>query len=125
MPTSDQEQKVPKFSEMVVFFVARIMDAGLVPWVLVASFLLGLVYVLTRNLDSKDTLAFVNSLLGHRGVAWLGWVCALIEIPIAACFIKRTRLHNQSKMQRLEEENWKSRELLKKLKQSEFELKEK
>jgi hypothetical protein len=37
----DEDKEIPKFWDMLAFFIFRIVDSGLAPWALVALFLLG------------------------------------------------------------------------------------
>ena len=118
---SDEKDR-PGFGEMIGFFVLRTTDSGLAPWVLVALFFLGLVWVATRNLDSKDTFGLITSFLGLRGIAWTGWIVAFVEIPIFKWSLNKARKLRINQLNELQNENEKAREALKKQKQSELEL---
>jgi hypothetical protein len=112
----------PKLWDLVGYFAFRVTDSGLAPWTLVALFLLGGGWILTRHLDSKDSLSLITRIGSLHGFAWSGWVFAFIEIPIAKWLINRARQLNKDKIARLEQENKKARELLKKHKLGEFGL---
>lgn len=116
------EKDRPGFLEMVGLFILRITDSGLAPWALVALFILGLVWVATRNLDSKDTASLIRSFMGMRGIAWSGWIVAFIQIPVFKWSLNKARRLRMNQLSDLQEENEKARELLKKQKQSELEL---
>ncbi|HUA68901.1 MAG TPA: hypothetical protein VMA13_10180 [Candidatus Saccharimonadales bacterium] len=118
---SDEKDR-PGFWEMVGLFILRVTDSGLAPWVLVALFILGLVWIATRNLDSKDTASLIASFMGIRGIAWSGWVVAFIQIPVFKWSLNKARRLRINQLNDLQEENEKARELLKKQKQSELEL---
>jgi hypothetical protein len=107
---------------MVGLFILRVTDSGLAPWVLVALFILGLVWIATRNLDSKDTASLITSFMGIRGIAWSGWIVAFIQIPVFRWSLNKARRLRMNQLNDLQEENEKARELLKKQKQSELEL---
>src|SRR5690349_2061441 len=108
---------------MVGLFALRIVDSGLAPWALVALFLLGGLYLLTRNLDSKDTLAFLSKLGTLRGLAWAGWIVAFIEIPICKWAIERTRKLRVNQLNQLQDQNEKTVNELARMKQAQLELK--
>jgi hypothetical protein len=93
MKENDQKLENPQadWKDAIGIFVLRTMDSGLAPWTLVALFLLGLAWVVTRNLDSKDNLALITCLGSAHGFAWLGWLLAFLEIPIAKWAIKQAR----------------------------------
>jgi hypothetical protein len=109
--------------QMVGLFALRIVDSGLAPWALVGLFLLGGMYVLTRNLDSKDSLAFLARFGTLHGFAWAGWIVAFIEIPICKWAINRARNLRLNQLNQLQDQSDKSVEELKKMKQSQLELK--
>jgi len=73
-------------------------------------------------LDSKDTLELVSKIGTVHGFAWIGWLLAFIEIPIAKWAINRARNGQSERIKQLQDDNEKSKELLKKLKQSELTL---
>ena len=116
------ENPQPNWKDAIGIFVLRTMDSGLAPWTLVALFLLGLIWVVTRNLDSKDSLALLTNFRNTHGFAWLGWLLAFLEIPIARWAIKRARNMRSGELKRLEEEVDKARKFLKKQKTGELEL---
>lgn len=118
---SDGKER-PGFWEMIGFFVLRTTDSGLAPWVLVALFFLGLAWVTTRNLDSKDTFGLITSFFGLRGIAWIGWIVAFIQIPIFRWSLNKARKLRLNQLIELQNENEKAREALKKQKQSELAL---
>lgn len=112
----------PEWRDIAAVFVLRITDSGLTAWVVVALFLLGILYVGTRNLDSKDTLDLISNIGTVHGLAWIGWLLAFIEIPIAKWAINRARNGQNDRIRQLQDDNEKSKELLKKIKQSELTL---
>ena len=122
MAPAKNDHDKPNLWTLVTVFLLRIADSGLLPWAIVAAFVLALCYLLTRNLDSKDTLSFLNGIGTLRGFAWIGWLVALLEIPMYHWFAKRTRRGQDAHIQRIEAENEKAREMLKKFKQEEFKL---
>jgi hypothetical protein len=118
---SDDKDR-PGFWEVVCVFVLRNTDSGLTPWILVAFFLLGLVWITTRNLDSKDTAGLIASFLGLRGIAWTGWMVAFIQIPIFRWSLNKARKGGIDLLNELQDDNEKAREALKKQKQTVLEL---
>ena len=88
----------------------------------VALFLLGVMYLCTRNLDSKDTHDLISNIGTLHGLSWIGWIIAFIEIPIFKWALNRARRMNKNKVQRLEKELGEALELLKKPKQNELKL---
>ncbi len=121
--TSDEKDR-PGFWEMIGYFILRITDSGLAPWVLIALFILGLAWVTTRNLESKDNLTLITSFLGLRGIAWTGWIVAFIQIPVFRWSLNKARKLRLNQLSELQNENEKAREMLKKQKQTELELKQ-
>lgn len=119
-PKSENPQ--PDWKDAIGIFTLKLMDSGLAPWTLVALFLFGLAWLVTRNLDSKDSLALIAKLGSAHGFAWSGWLFAFVEIPIARWAIKRARTMRSSELKRLQEEADKARKLLKKQKTGELEL---
>jgi hypothetical protein len=112
----------PEWRDIAAVFVLRVTDSGLTPWALVAIFLVAVIWVMTRNLDSQDTLALISNVGTVHGIAWLGWGIAFIEIPIAKWAINRARRSQNAKIEELEKDSDRAREQLKKLKQSELRL---
>ena len=119
---NEKKDEGSKWHEAVVVLLLRICDAGYVGWVLVAIFVLGFVFLFTRNLDSKDTLALIQGIGTIHGLAWIGWIVALAEIPLMRILLDRSKRQGSGRIQRLEEENENARNLLKKYKQQELEL---
>ena len=119
--TTKRSEDRPTIWEMVVFFIIRTTDSGLAAWTLVALFILGLSWVVTRNLESKDELALITSFIGLKGVAWLGWLVAFLEIPVFRWSLNKARKLKSNQMDRIQAENEAAREALKK-KQIELEL---
>lgn len=117
-----KEKPQPDWKDAIGFFVLRTMDSGLAPWTLVALFLLGLVWIGTKNLDSKDNLTLITKLGSAHGIAWIGWLVAFLEIPIARWAVKRARNMRNSQLKSLQDEVEKARKLLKKHKLDELEL---
>lgn len=103
-----------------MIFLIRVADSGLLPWSLLGIFFLSLIYILTRNLDSNDTLTFLAQLKSINGLAWAGWVFAIAEIPIAGWAINRARTRGDRRIVQLENENERART---RLKQAELDLK--
>jgi hypothetical protein len=118
----EEKEERPSFWEMVGFFILRITDSGLAPWVLIALFLLGIGWLATRNLDSADNLKFLSSFFSLKGIAWSGWVVAFIQIPVFKWSLNKARNLRINQLNDLRDENEKARELLKKHKQTELEL---
>ena len=112
----------PEWRDIAAVFVLRVTDSGLTPWVVVALFLLGVFYIGTRNLNSGDTLQLVSGIGTVHGFAWIGWLLAFIEIPIAKWAINRARNGQNDRIKQLEDDSEKSKEFLKKAKQSELTL---
>jgi hypothetical protein len=119
-PKSENPQ--PDWKDAIGIVTLKLMDSGLAPWALVALFLFGLTWLVTKNLDSKDSLALIGKFGTAHGLAWLGWLVAFVEIPIARWAIKRARTMRNSEFKRLQEEADKARKLLKKHKTGELEL---
>jgi hypothetical protein len=71
------ENPQPDWKDAIGIFTLKLMDSGLAPWTLVALFLFGLTWLVTRNLDSKDSLALITKLGSAHGFAWLGWAGCL------------------------------------------------
>ena len=118
----DHEEKNPKMWQVVALFGLRIVDSGLAPLVLVALFILGGLYVLTKNLDSKDTLAFLSKLATLHGLCWAGWIFAFIEIPICKWAINRVRKLRLDQLSELRDQSEKTTAELTKMKQAQLEL---
>ena len=108
--------------DAVMFLLLRICDAGYVGWVLVVLFVLGVLHILTANLDSKDNLSLLQGIGTIHGLAWIGWIIALAEIPLVRLLLDKSRKQGNGRIRSLEEENEKARTLLKKYKQQELEL---
>jgi hypothetical protein len=106
----------------VAIFALRVVDSGLIPWVLVATFCLGLVHSMTRNLNSSDTLTLINRLTESKIFAFGGWLLSIIQIPVFVFILNRTKRLGRKRLDNLETENSKARELLKKMRQSELKL---
>lgn len=98
------------------------VDAALLPWFLAEMFVLGMIWVFARNLNSKDTLAFLSELLTFQGFAWCGWILLLIAIPIFRAIYKQSGINKDARIQELERENNKARKLLSKKKLDELDL---
>ena len=118
----DEDKKTPSVWQMVGLFAFKITDSGLAPWAVAALFVLGAMWVLTRHLNSTDTLALLSKFGTVYGVAWIGWIVAFIEIPICKWAINRARRLRLNQLRQLQDENDKAREQLKRLKQTELEL---
>ena len=56
---TDEKPEVSDWKDALGYFAMRVCDSAYLPWSLVALFCLGIVWVLTRNLESKDALAFL------------------------------------------------------------------
>lgn len=119
----DDSKEKAGFWDMCGFFVLKTTDSGLAPWVLVALFFLGLLWILTRNLDSQDNLKFLSSLLSLNGFAWAGWVVAFIQIPVFKWALNRARGMRINQLNDLRDQNEKYAEMLKKMKQTDLEFK--
>ncbi len=107
---------------MVTYTVLRCADSGLLPWLLIALFILGLIWVSTRNLDSKDTLTLLSKVGTLHGFAWIGWIIALLEIPAFTWAVRRANKMAAERVGDTEAENEKVRNHLKKTKQAQLEL---
>jgi hypothetical protein len=118
----EKDNDLPKLRDMIGYFVLRITDSGLAPWALVALFLLGGVWIITRKLDSKDTLTLISKFGTFHGMLWAGWILAFIEIPIARWMIVRTKRLQSNRITHLQEENKKARDMLKKYTVDELKL---
>lgn len=110
----DDSPKEENVKGMDVFFAVmmRLIDSGLGPWIAVCIFILGVIYLGTRNLDSKDTLTLLIA-MKFKGFSWLGWLLSFIEIPICRWIVLRERRRLREKMERLETEHDQAIELLK------------
>lgn len=106
----------------VALFGLRVVDSGFLPWVLVAGFCLGLVYILTRNLASADNLTLLSKLMETKLFAFGGWILALLQLPIFVVILRRTKRLGRNRLKYLEDENVKAREMLKKSRQGELKL---
>jgi hypothetical protein len=115
-------EKEPTWKDAVVMLALRLIDAGLAPWVAVATFFLIAMWLCMRNLDSKDTLSLLSRIGTVHGAAWLGWPIAFLQIPICKWALNREKKMRGNRLARLEEENRKALELLKKHKLGEFNL---
>lgn len=80
-------------------------DSSLLPILLAMAFFTGICWVFTKNLDSKDTLALLSGVGTLKGFAWLGWIMAFLEIPVAVWSIKRMKNLNFGENERLKSEN--------------------
>jgi hypothetical protein len=122
MSEEKKKEEAGPWAQLIGMFVLRLMDSGLAPWVAVALFLLGMAFIIVRNLDSKDSLTFLQGLMNRHGVAWVGWLVAFIEIPIFRASLKRARERGADRRAELERENEKARKMLTELKQGELKL---
>ena len=122
MSDPKKKEDPPSIPQAIVWFAVRITDSGLAPWALVALFLLGGMYITIRQLGSKDTLTFRQGIGTLKGFAWVGWMIAFIEIPIFKGVLNRSRSSGKERIEQLQTENQKARELLRALKQSELKL---
>ena len=122
MSDAKEHGKPPEWKDVIAILGLRLADSGLLPWMVVAGFLLCLFWLPVRNLDSKDSLALMTHIGSLRGLAWAGWVVALIEIPIAKWALNRARNLNSSRIKQLEEDVVKTREKLREHRQSELKL---
>ena len=111
------------FWDLISFLILKSTDSGLLPWLLVASFFLALTWLLTRNLNSQDNLKFISSFFGLKGFAWAGWLVAFIQIPIFKWALNRARGMRINQLNDLRDQNEKYAEMLKKMKQTDLELK--
>ena len=75
-----------------------------------------------RNLDSKDTLSLLSGLGTVRGLPWIGWILAFIQIPICKWTLNREKNMRRNKLNRLEEKHKKALEMLRKYKADELKL---
>jgi len=121
-PAENPTEKSLGWKDAIVVVVLRLVDAGLAPWVGVATFLLIAMFLCMRNLDSKDTLALLSSIGTVHGLAWIGWLLAFCQIPICKWALNREKRMRNNKLKRLEEEHEKALEMLKKYKTSELKL---
>ncbi len=122
MEVGSKPEKPSDWKDSAAFFVLRVSDSGLIPWVLAALFLLGGLWTVTRNLDSDDTFAFLAALGSWTGFAWAGWLVAFLEIPLGVWVVARVRRVQAAKLERLLGENRRARDRLKELKQEELDL---
>jgi hypothetical protein len=121
MPEQPEPKKEPNAWTMFAVILMRLIDSGLGPWVAVSMFVLGGLYILTRNLDSHDNLALLSS-IKISGFSWLGWVIALLEIPVFRWAVSREKRMGKNRVARLEDENKEAKEMLKKYRQSDLKL---
>src|SRR5258707_9385007 len=105
-----KESDRAEWKDIVAVFVLRVTDSGLTPWLLVALFLLGNVWLLARNLDSKDTIILISKIGTAHGFAWIGWLLAFIEIPIAKWAINRARTGQSERIRQLQDDNDKAKD---------------
>ena len=110
----DSEKSEADWKDTLALFFLNASDAGYLPWLLVSLFCLACIWLLTRNLDSKDSLGLLGRIGTLHGFAWIGWIVALIEIPIARWAFDRSKRLQRDELERLTEENAKARKLLKK-----------
>jgi len=83
--------------------VAKLTDSGLGPFVVVGLIVIGLAFVLTWGLDSKDRLAFLQYLVGVKILAWSGWVVAVATIFVARWVLKKEREFFNRELKRVDE----------------------
>lgn len=83
--------------------VAKLTDSGLGPFVVVGLIVIGLAFVLTWGLDSKDRLAFLQYLVGVKILAWSGWVVAVVTIFVARWVLKKEREFFNRELNRVDE----------------------
>lgn len=122
MANKSRDEKIPSWGDGLAYFLIRITDSCHLAWALVAAFLLIVLFILTRNLESKDALQFLWSVGSREGLGWCGWFVALLEIPIARWIIQRLQSKDGKEIERLREENGRARKKLKEYKQAEFDL---
>ncbi len=119
---SDPEKGPAGIRMAIALILLKLIDAGLAPWLLVALFVIGTEWSLTRHLNSPDTLIFLSKLLSRAGFTWFGWFVALVEVPLFAWTLRRQHRRHEQKERFLENDATKARELLKKHKQEELKL---
>lgn len=108
----EEPDKPSDWKDAILYVAQRASDAGYLPFTLVCLFFALLVYLLTRNLDSHDTLAFLERLTGS-GWVWLGWVIALLEIPVGRWVLNRRTGDRDRQIARLQTEVTEARKRLK------------
>ena len=118
-----ESDKPSDWKEAILFFTMRACDSAYLPFTIVCVFALGLVWLLTRNLDSHDNLSFLSRLSSSKWV-WLGWVIAIAEVPIGRWVLNRRTADRDRWIARLQGEVEEARKQLKEQasKQAELDL---
>lgn len=89
---------------MVVYLiVTKLIDSGLGIFVIIATAIVGLVFVATRDLDSKDRLAFLNHFVDNRLLAWSGWFVAAGTIILAWRLLRKQQEWHERELKRVDE----------------------
>jgi hypothetical protein len=122
--SDDEDKPVDNWPQVGLLFLMRVVDAALLPWFLAEVFILVLVWLFARNLNSKDTLVFISKLLTLQGFAWCGWILFMLAIPIFRAIYKQGSVSKDEMIRRLESENERARKLLSKKKLNELDLNE-
>ena len=71
--------------------IAKLTDSGLGLFLIIGAVIVGLAFVLTQGLDSKDRLTFLKYLTDLRGFAWGGWIVAAATIWVARWLLNKER----------------------------------
>jgi hypothetical protein len=115
----------PKLYDLGMVIALRVVDSGLGPWLMVVAVVLCFVWLMTRNLNSADTLLLLSRIGTLKGLAWCGWGIALIEVPIFVWVVNGIKRGALDRSNRSEAESEKARDRLKTLKQSELPIEQK
>jgi len=83
--------------------LAKLTDSGLGIFLVIAAAVVGVTFVLTFGLDSKDRLDFLRYLVGVRLFAWGGWVVAALTIWVARLLLAKERNWYERELKRLDE----------------------
>lgn len=83
--------------------IAKMTDSGLGVFVIIGATVLGLAFILTRDLDSKDRLEFLKNLTDNRAFAWGGWIVAAAVIWLARWLLRKERNWYERELARVDE----------------------
>lgn len=89
------------WSAFGALILLKLADTGLLPAAFLCATMGAWWWVLTRNLNSPDTLKLLESLTGSRFFAWAGWIVAACVVPISVWAVRSARHNRETEIERL------------------------
>ncbi len=102
-PVATPNKKLTDGWMAIYLSISKLTDSGLGVFIIVGAVIVGLAFVLTQGLDSKDRLAFLEHLAGNRVIAWGGWVVAVATIWVARWLLNKERCWYERELTRLDD----------------------